>query len=1180
MRSTRIALFSLLFAALSLPLSAQTSQGSITGSVRDSQQAAIVNATVTAVEQDKKTTVAAKTDAEGRFTFTNLLPGRYSITVETAGFKKAERTEINLLANDRLSVGSIQMEIGLVTEAVQVEAQSIQLKTESAERSDAMTGVELQNIAVNSRSYLQLVGFLPGIVSTANLTTAGHAGLSNISANGARFDQNNLTLNGIGNVDTGNNGDQLATISLDAVQEFKVLSGTYQAEYGRSSGAQISVVTKSGSSEFHGSGFWFHRHEGLNANNWRNNRDGLARNLFRFNNQGFTIGGPVILPKVGFNRGRDKLFFFFSQEFQEQLRPQGLRNVTVPTALERKGDFSQTVDRNGVPFSFIKDPLSTSPCNASNTAGCFADGGVLGRIPQSRLYAPGLATLNFFPEPNVTGFVGLNFRSQIPDSYPRREDLIRGDYNISDKWRVFAHYLNNKDAVTSAYGSFVLGSGFPKVPIRDSRPGRSLATSVTTIISPTFTNEATFGFGKNIINIDPLTDGLTRTKTGINIPLLYPSAVQQDFIPRFAYAGTRITNQQQVGTNNAPFFNYNTTIDWIDNLTKVYNGHIFKAGIYIQRSRKDQTSFGAANGEIDQADDASNPLDTGFGFANMAVGVFRRFTQANGYYTGQYRYTNTEWYLQDTWKVTRRLTLDFGMRFQLIQPQYDAALQTSTFLPERFDASKAARLYYPRVINGVRTGVDLATGATAPASAIGAIVPNTGAITNGIVKAGDGINRGLLEDRGVHYAPRFGLAWDVTGRQNFVLRTGAGIYYDRFQGNEVFDMITNPPTTIAPTLFNGFLRDINPSTALLAPPNIHAFDYNGNVPTVYNYNFGFQTKVPWLGGGDSGTILDVTYVGSLARHQLQRVNLNAIPYGATFLAQNVDPTKAVGLAGNNAFDSNYLRPFQGFGDITLHQFGGTANYNSLQSTLNKRFGKGLSFGLNHTWARSLGTSDDRGNFNRIDGNTRLANYALTALHRQHTFNAYYTWDVPSFFKSRALAHTLLDGWQISGAAIVQTGSPFTPGINIAGAGNTNLTGSYTEGFRLKLIGQPNTGSDSAYGRINPNAFTIPPVGTNGIDAPRNYLINPGINNVNISVQKEFVIKERYRLQLRGDAFNALNHTQFSGINGTANFASLTNPTITNLPFRADGTVNNINGFGSVSGARDPRIMQLVARFQF
>jgi hypothetical protein len=1140
---------------------AQSSSASLAGTVVDAQQAAVANASVKLTEQDKNTTLSTITDGEGRFVFPNLLPGRYTLSVEIAGFKKTERKDITLLANDKVSAGVIPLEIGAVAESVEVSAENVLLKTESAERSAALTNRELENIAVNSRSYLQLAGLLPGVVSTANLTTGGHAGLANISANGARFDQNNLTLDGIGNVDTGNNGDQLATVSLDSVQEFKMLTSNYQAEYGRSSGAQISVVTKSGTTSFHGSGYWYHRHEGLNANNWKNNRDNLPRNLFRFNNPGYTIGGPVMIPKV-FERLRDKMFFFWSQEYQRQLKPQNRRDATFPTELERKGNFSQSVDKNGNPIPQLKDPLG----------GVFA-GNI---IPQDRLYAPGVAALNWYPLPNnvSTANKGFNFSSQLPDSYPRREDLIRIDYNVTNSVRLFGRYLNNYDSVTSAYGSFVLGSGFPLVPITDKRPGRALALSASFLISPSLTNEANWGFGKNIINIDPVNNGLSRAATGIDIPLLFPDAVQNDFIPRLAYAGTLIGNQQQVGTNNAPFYNYNTTIEWVDNLTKVWNQHVIKGGIYIQRSRKDQTSFANSSGDINFGDSSSNPFDTGYGWANMALGVYSSYTQASKYATGRYRYTNAEWYVQDTWKVTRRLTLDYGLRFQWIQPQFDAAQQTSTFLPNLYNAANAPRIYRPAGSPSNRQAVDPGTGQVFDSTYIGKIVNGTGNSLNGIARAGQEVNKYLIMDRGIHYAPRFGFAFDVTGRQRMVVRGGGGIFYDRFQGNEVFDMLTNPPTTFAPSLVNGLLSNLNPNNIQVAPSNLNAFDYNGNVPTVYNYNLGVQTRLA------ESTVLDVSYVGNQTRHQLQRVNLNAIPYGATFQPQNVDPTKSAGIPGANALDAVFLRPYPGWGDITLHQFGGTSNYNSLQTSVTRRFAKSLEFGANYTWSRALGTSDDRGNFNRIDQYTRLANYALLSFHRAHTFQAYYTFNIPSMFRSNNTAHMLIDGWQLSGQTMFQTGGPYTPGFSISGAGNQNITGSYTEGPRLALIGNPDSGSNSPYNRLDPAAFAAPQVGSIGLEAPRNYLINPGINNWNISLQKEFAWTERVRLQLRADAFNAFNHTQFSGINSTLNFASLTNPKPTNLYLNANGTVNNINGFGTVSGARDPRIMQLVVRLQF
>jgi len=1165
--------------AISLPLMAQSTSGSMAGAVQDKNGAAIANARVVVTDQSRKASFTATTDSEGRFVFAQLQPGRYNIEVQSAGFRKFELKDVVLNANDKLSIGELNLEVGAVEQIVEVVSEGQQLKTESGERSDALVGEQLQNVAVNSRTYLALAAVTPGVIVTGNFQTAGHAGLGSISANGARFNQNQLTLNGVGNVDTGNNGDQLATVSLDSVQEFKILTSNYQAEYGRSAGAQINVVTKSGSNEFHGSGYLFHRHEGLNANNWKNNRDGLSRNLYRFNDVGYTIGGPVKLPKL-----QDKLFFFWSQEYQRQLRPQGRRDVTLPTDLERQGDFSQSVDRNGNKL-FIKDPMLSGKCDATDQTACFRDGSVINKIPQNRLYAPGIAILNLFPKTNALSAdnKGFNFTTQTPDSYPRREDMLRIDANLSNNWKLFGHFLNNFDSVTSDYGSFVLGSNTPfGTPIKDSRPGRSYAVGVTTIISPTMTNEFTWGYSHNQINIDPVNDGLTRQSAGLsNLPILFPGAVQNDFIPRFQFNGSRLTNEPSFGTNNAPFFNFNTTIDWIDNLSKVLGQHVLKTGFYLQRSRKDQTSFANANGQFNFGDSSGNPFDTGYGFANAAIGVFNSFNQASKYATGEYRYTNLEFYLQDTWKATRRLTLDYGARFYWIQPQFDASLQTATFLPDRFDPSKAVRLYRPALnAQGQRIALDPVTGEIRAASDIGKIVPNSGDMFNGVAQAGKDVSKYLMENRGIHFGPRLGLAYDVTGKQNLVVRAGAGIYYDRFQGNETFDMLTNPPTTLAPTLVNGFVQDINPNNVIFAPFGLNAFSFEGKLPTVYNFSLGVQSKLPYE------LLLDVSYVGSLSRHLLQRLNINPIPYGATLLPENQDLTKPNATLGSRALDADFLRRFQGFGSITLHQMGGTSNYNSMQVGLNRRFARGLFFGVAYTWSKALATVTNDGDFIRIDSNTRLANYGPAGFDRRHNFSVNYIYDLPNVARrfgvaDNTLTRAIFDGWQISGITRFQSGGPFGVGFSIPNIGNQNITGSNTEGARVKLMGNPLQGtSDDPYRRLNPAAFTAPAVGSMGLDAPVNYLVNPGVNNWDMSLQKTFSMKENVRLQLRADAFNVFNHTQFSGINSTINFTSLTNSTPTNLPFNADGTLRDKNGFGTVSGARDPRIMQLVVRLQF
>ena len=1143
---------------------AETTTASLSGSVVDPQHAVLSGAVVTATEQSKSFHLITNADNSGRFVFPQVPPGTYTVTVENPGFKKFEQNGVTLHANDKLSIGEITMAIGDVSQVVEVTSTVIPMQLESAERSDALVGQQLQNLAVNSRSYLDLVKLVPGVVSTVNLQTAGTTGLGSIAANGARANQNQLTINGIGDVDTGSNTTQNITLSLDSVQEFKILTSAYQAEYGRSSGAQISVVTKSGSSDFHGTGYWFHRNEGLNANNWMNNFKGLPRQLFRFNDAGYTIGGPVYIPKSKILERKNKLFFFWSEEFQEQLRPQGVRNVTVPTALERQGDFSQSVDNNGNLFNRIRDPLSGLPCTAANTTGCFADGGVLGRIPQNRLYGPGVALLNMLPMPNAPGNKGFNFQSQISDSYPRREDLLRLDYNMSDKSRFFLHRIINSNTFTSQYGSFVLGSNTPVTPVSVANPGYSWAFGNTYSFSATLVNELTLGWSNNSFLIAPTTNSYTRTATGVNLPVLFPNAVQLDLVPNVSFAGTRIGNSPNFNIGSAPFANYNTTIDLTDNLSKVLHSHILKTGAYLQRSRKNQSSFADNNANYDFGDNASNPFDTGFGFSNAAIGVFNRFDQAAGYVVGQYRYWNIEGYVQDTWKLNRRLTLDYGIRLAWYQPQYDSSLQGSTFLASAYNPAQAQQLF-----------------ASGPNK--GKVIPGSGNPLDGIVQGSNGFSKYLTKNRGPQWGPRVGLAWDVTGKQQVVFHAGGGVYYDRTQGNNAtFFEIQNPPVASQPVINFGFANTINPSgIALAGPPGLQAIDQNGKIPTTYNYTSGIQVNLPYK------FLLDTAYVGSISNHQPDQRNLNAIPYGATFLSQNWDPSllnssgqPTCPLPGCAAKGVDFLRPFPGFGDIILHENAATANYNALQVSLNRRVTRGLFLGANYTWSKALGTATADGNFLRIDGLTRFANYGPTGNDRRQNFVLNYVYDVTGVHSGNFFLRNLTNGWQVSGFVQFQSGSPFSPGFSISGEGNQNLTGSYTEPARLVLVGNPQTGSSNPFQRLNPAAFAAPVAGSIGLGAPNNYLNNPGINNSDLSVQKSFgFFGERgVRLRLRIDAFNVFNHTQFSGINSTLNFNQAGVPQ--NLPFDSTGKLVNPSGFGTVNGARDPRILQTVLRLEF
>jgi hypothetical protein len=1159
---------------------AQTISGSIAGNVVDASHAAVANTQVTATLQQQKFAVTTKTDEAGRFVFAQVPPGTYTISVEAPGFKKYEQAGIILNANDKIAIGELVMQVGALSDHIEVSATTMQLQTESSERSTALVGTQMQNIAVNSRSYLDLVKLVPGVVSTVDLRTAGVGGISNIAANGNRVNSNNVTLNGLSNIDSGSNGSVNATVSLDSVQEFKILTGVYQAEYGRSMGAQISVVTRSGSSDFHGSGYWFHRHDSLNANSWMNNRlpigsGGNPRSLFRFNDAGYTIGGPVIIPKV--IKSKEKLFFFWSEEFQRQLRPNTARNQTVPTALERKGDFSQSVDNNGNPFT-IKDPTTGSPF----------PGNV---IPANRLYSPGMAILNFFPTPNVANscnvapgtaacIKGYDYTSQISDQYPRREDLVRVDYNLSSRARVFGHYLQNSNTYTSYYGGWLAGSNIPIAPMTWANPGYSWGVGSTYVFGPTMTNEFNMGASHNSYLIDASTNAFTRATTGVNLPVLYPSAVQHDWLPYVTFGGSRLSNSAAIngsGGNNgaAPFINYNTMIDITDSISKVMNRHTLKAGVYIQRSRKNQTSFGAFDGNYNFGDNAANPYDTGYGFANAALGVYNSFSQAANFINGLYRYTNLELYAQDTWKITSRVTLDYGLRVAWYQPQYDASMQASTFLPNLWSSSQAPRLFQPQMVNGVRSAVDPVTGQVLPAANIGLIVPGTGSIANGIAQGGvNGESRYLQDTTPLLWGPRFGLAWDVTGHQNVVIRTGGGMYYDRFQGNRVFDLVRNPPLGVQPTLNYGYMKDINPSTALLAPPGFYAADPVGKVPASYSYTFAVQTKLPYH------LVLDTAYVGELFRHLQDNRNLNYIPYGAAFQPQNQDPTlSSTAMLGSSALPANFLRSRRGIADINLYESSATGNYNSLQFTLDRHFGN-LFVGLAYTWSKNLSTATSDTSYLRPDQYTHQAYYGPSGNDRRQNFALNYVYDLPKLAHANSFVRAILGRWQVSGVTRFMTGSPFGLGYSITGVSQVNITGSTTEGARVYLLGNPGTGSNSPYNRLNGAMVAPPAIGSIGLESGVNYLTGPGINNWDISLQKEFAVKERLHFQFRVDAFNAFNHTQFTGFNATVNYSSLTNWNPTNLYLKADGTVNNINGFGTVNGVRDPRIMQTMIRIQF
>ncbi|MBO0862720.1 MAG: carboxypeptidase regulatory-like domain-containing protein [Chloracidobacterium sp.] len=1150
---------------------AQTS-ATLSGAVRDAQGNAITGAKVTVSESSRNLNLETRTGADGAFSFTTLQPGIYNVAVEATGFKKFVKTGIVIEVADRQSTGVITLEVGAIGDTVEVVANAAQLlvKTESGEQSQIVSGEQVQNLALNGRNFLDLVKLTPGVISLVNAQTAGPGGAASFNINGTRANEHNLTVDGTTNLDTGSNGSLHVALVLDNIAEFKILTSNYQAEYGRSAGGSVQIVTKGGTKDFHGTGYYFHRHEQFNANSFFNNANDRPRNFYRYNYQGFNFGGPILLPKKFL---KDKLFFFWSQDWQEQLNPQAARQSRVPTADEINGDFRNTFDGNGNRI-LLSDPtkLDSSgnrlPCAAANTpadpGGCFVYNGQLNVIPPDRLNPNGIDILKKFASfANTNAALPLfNHQSQLSVSYPRREYNIRLDYNVTENTRAFVRYTRDSEVQVMPYGLGWTG-GANQIPLDDlvfkQAPAWNSALNITSTLSPTLTNEFIFGASMNTLTLDPTNkDAATYGGFGFNfgLPYNYPASqfINIGFggVPNQNFAGS-------AGYAQFPYKNTNPLFDIYDNVSKVMGTHTTKAGIYIQRNRKDTPAGGSMS--INFSNNTNNPNNTGHPYANALLGDFDTLSEPTSpIYQVQFRYTNVEWYLQDNWKATRRLTLDYGLRFTWFQPQYDQRMQSSYFVPDTYDPTKAVSLYTPILVNGQRRAVDPRNIPATPSASntlapnnIGLIVPGSGDPANGMRQDANGYMRGGFENRGVQYGPALGFAFDVFGNQKTVLRGGYRIAYDRVSNNNVILAAAGrPPVLYTPTFQFGNLNTVGANASsgqvALGTSSVFGVDPKGYIPNVQSFSLQVQQDL----GFD--TVISVGYVGTLSRHLPEDLNLNAIPYGALFQKQTQDaslfPGGVVGAepnlpqvyqdaglsySGALALPADLLRRYPGYNTVDYKTFGGSSNYHSLQVTAQRRFRQGLTFGLSYTFSKALGTSSDvEGDFiNTVC--SRCYDYSVLSFDRRHALVINYLYDLPKLKTQNWLTKGMLNGWQITGVSQFTSGQPLELGFGIPNTSTgQRISGSWTEGPRPVITGdiQPSISAK--------NAFDYTKVAMPNINPgpqPRSFIRRPGLNLTDLSLFKNIPLgrdSARY-IQLRLEAFNAFNHAQIDNFNAGLTF---------------------------------------------
>jgi hypothetical protein len=1195
---------------------AQVTTGFVTGTVQDSQGGVIPGATVTLISEARGTRSAPTiTGPSGDFVFPNVAVDTYTIEVVMDSFKTLRRPGVAVSAGSRVAVGVLTIEIGVATETLEVRGEAPVIQAASGERSFTIPTESVQNLPLANRSFTQLARLAPGVTGTATLGTRANMG-------------SHFTMDGISTMDTGSN-TALLQMNTESVGEVKLLVSGYQAEYGRSSGLQVMAVTKSGTNQFRGSFYDIERNSDWDANSKTNKLNGLPKTPSKQRDIGYSIGGPIGKPG-----GNNKLFFFNAVEFRPRTGGGDQQSFRVPTALERQGDFSQTLDNNGNLYPYVKDPLLNGACNATSQAACFADGGVLGRIPQNRLYQPGLNILRMFPMPTGSSILGRNLEFLRPaEDTLSYQPAFRVDYQPYAALRVsykFQGQITRRQVLNGTIPGF--NNTLDPFPIVATD-----AVSVNYNVTPTMFLEGTFGRAWNkqgTYQTDPVADARS---TGVAaLPTLFPDAniVSPDYYAYTALNEGRPTASYWDGTRvwKAPNFSWGNRISgpppniglnnlrehptrtYAISLTKITGSHTLKAGYYHNRSIKRESVgvFGTNFGTISFANDTANPLDTSFGFANAAIGSFTEFSQASKYTEGTHTYANREFYVQDNWKVSSRLTLDYGVRFINAEPLHDELMQGGNWLPERWSLSEAPVVYQWGCANGVypctganRQAMNPLTGQfLGPNTAVfvGTLVPNSGNPRNALFPAGQGIASTNYTFPGLVVGPRFGMAYDVSGSQRLVLRGSVGVYHDRPRPGDAQALaaITGESVTVRysqlQTLGSGGLTTQGAS-------QITAYEYDAKLPRTTSWNAGMQMMLPW------STAFDLAYTGRAARDQQIGgqdfpININTIDIGHAFRPDQQDPTLAPsaipGASSLAAQNPNHVRGYRGYSNILYRQYDGWRNFHSIELAFNRRFLNGLQFGFNDTIVLSDVLSVDPRYDHGPDGQRVLRAdqaEAQSLLGNQytprHNIQATAVWQLPKIVRSsapgwRALGLVVND-WQLSGIWSGTSGSAYTVSQQYqTGNANVNLTGSPDFAPRIRVVGDPGDGcSSDPYRQFNTAAFQGPLVGSTGLESGNGYLFGCFQRVLDLAIARNIRLGGNRTLQLRVDMFNAFNEARVTGRNTTLQLSSPADPvTPLNLPFDADGNLlpnrvrPNQAGFGAVTGYQAPRTIQAYIRFGF